>query len=132
MWHQFGIRTCKSKYMKKLYMLLMVFAGFFSSALYAQQFTKYAERPAHVSIFPNPSPGSYFFIQNDSSALDHFDQVLIYNSNGVLLQNKQLQVNRGTTKQQIDIPGYEKGIYYVRIVNLKDPSLSFTTQLMVD
>jgi hypothetical protein len=85
-----------------------------------------------IIISPNPSPGNYFIIENDSCTYDHFERLLIYNSNGFLIQNKQLQMFKGITKQQVDISGFQPGNYYIRIIDIKNPAYSFATQLVVD
>jgi hypothetical protein len=85
-----------------------------------------------IIIYPNPAPGDHFIVENDSCVYDHFERLLIYNSNGFLLQNKQLQMFKGITKQQVDISSLQPGNYYIRIIDIKNPNYSFATQLVVD
>ena len=98
----------------------------------AQQAVKYTEHSSRISISPNPAQGSYFVVETDSSVYDHFERLLVYNSNGFLMQNKQLQINKGSSRQQIDISGYAPGNYIIRIIDLKDPEFSYATQLLVN
>lgn len=85
-----------------------------------------------ISVFPNPTPGNYIMIEDDACTYDHFDRLLIFNSNGVVLQNKELKMYKGATKQQVDISGYEPGIYFIRIIDPNNTHFSFAKQLIVD
>ena len=91
-----------------------------------------ANQAPRISVFPNPAPGSFIVIEDDSCSYDHFDRLLVFNSNGVVLQNKELKMFKGATKQQVDISGYQKGNYFIRIVDPNDTNFSFGTQLVVD
>jgi Secretion system C-terminal sorting domain len=99
---------------------------------FAQQGPVKHDVAAGITIFPNPAPGGYFIIKNESCSYEHFDRLLIFNSNGVLLQNNQLQMYKGTSKQHIDISGLTPGNYFIRIVDIKDPDFSFASQLFVN
>ena len=85
-----------------------------------------------IKIFPNPVQSGHFVIENDSCDFEHLERLLIFNSNGVLIQNKALAMNPAISKQLIDIVGLSPGNYFIRIVDTKDPSFSFASQLMVN
>jgi hypothetical protein len=98
----------------------------------AQIDSAFNDHSPKIIISPNPAPGNYIVIENDSCSYDHFDRLFIFNSNGVVLQNKVLKMYKGTTKQQVDISGYQPGNYFIRIVDPNDSHFSFATQLVVD
>lgn len=118
-----------------VFFLTVIFTFFFINSN-AQNDSLFIDHSANqfprISVFPNPAPGSYIVIEDDSCSYDHFDRILIFNSNGVMLQNKELKMYKGASKQQIDISGYEKGNYFIRIVDPNDTHFSFATQLVID
>ncbi len=119
--------------MKKRYLyFLTVICCLLGLHSFGQQDSGQPNPSPKIIIAPNPVPGNFFIIESDSCTYDHFDKLIIYNSNGFVLQNKQLQMYKGTTRQRIDISGFTPGNYFIRIVDIKDPSFSFSTQLVVD
>lgn len=66
---------------------------------------------ADISIFPNPSPGS-FSLQMDQSAIGSAE-MKIYNSAGMLIDQKTIQLDG--QKKQIDLPNINEGLYYLKI-----------------
>jgi hypothetical protein len=119
--------------MKKIAVfILTAFLSFAFVHTDAQIDSAFNDHSPKIIVSPNPAPGNYIVIENDSCDYDHFDRLLIFNSNGVVLQNKQLKMYKGTTKQQVDISGYQPGNYFIRIVDPNDAHFSFATQLIVD
>jgi len=85
-----------------------------------------------IRIYPNPVQDGRFFIEQNSSDENHTQRLLIFNSNGVLLENRPLARYKGSPKEAVDIAGYAPGNYFIRIVDLEDPGFSFSMQLLVN
>jgi hypothetical protein len=118
--------------MKAIYLyFLTVACSLFALNSFAQDEPDQHNSSPRIIIAPNPVTSNFFTVENDSCTYDHFDRLVIYNSNGFIMQNKQLQMYKGSTKQQIDISGFTPGNYFIRIVDLKDPLFAFSTQIVV-
>ena len=115
-------------------MILLIFVGlfFFFENAYSQPTAPFPDQSQGIKIFPNPVQSGHFVIENDSSGYDHTDRLLIFNSNGVLLSNRPLPMNRGVSRQIINIASFAPGNYFIRIVDTIDPYFSFASQLLVN
>jgi type IX secretion system substrate protein len=119
--------------MKRLIIYFFTIAITFSCAnCFAQNDTTGPNQVAHITVFPNPAPGDFITIENDSCSYTHFDRLLIFDSNGFQVRNEQFEMYKGTTKQHIDISKLRQGNYSIRIVDTKNPYFSFAMQLVVD
>ena len=65
-----------------------------------------------TKLYPNPTNNkSYLEIEGLTSEAD----VLVYDMVGRVIQKHRL--NKGTTELDIDLSGYAKGVYSIRIMN---------------
>ena len=76
-----------------------------------------------VKLYPNPSDGKAIL---NVEGLNTEADVLVYDMVGRVIQKHRL--NKGTTELDIDLSGYAKGVYSVRIVN---DSVNQTLKLIV-
>lgn len=85
-----------------------------------------------IIIFPNPvSANTYFDIEIDSSASYYPATLIIYNSAGVIKDDKILKVKEGNNKFEINLGGYDQGNYVIRVVVNGVRLFSYSTQLVV-
>jgi hypothetical protein len=120
-------------YMKRhmIILICMVSVLIFENS-YTQPLTAYPGPEKGMQVFPNPVQSGHFVIENDSVGFDHVYRLLIFNSNGILLENKQLLMYKGISKQLVDVAGFSPGNYFVRIIDTKDPGFSFARQLLIN
>lgn len=63
-----------------------------------------------ISIFPNPTQGTFKLVSDFYSSLNSFE---IYDIRGIMLRKEVIFEK----EQNIDITSFDKGIYYLKIVN---------------
>jgi hypothetical protein len=117
---------------REIIILITAVCVFFFENSYTQPETIYPDQAKGVKIYPNPVQSGHFVIENDSSGFDHVYRLLIFNSNGVLLQNKALPMTKGISKQLVDVANLSSGNYFIRIVDTMDPYFSFASQLLIN
>lgn len=86
-----------------------------------------------VTITPNPVHGNtFFYLQIDSCKNKSMNNLLVYNSDGYILQNKVIQLQEGDNRFLVSIAGLNPGFYIVRVIGRNIPNNSISRQIMID
>jgi Secretion system C-terminal sorting domain len=139
-WHPFGTNFKKGSMKKYIHYLIVV------TLLTCSLITGYAQIEAPesvqpqatadipiITISPNPVHGNtFFYIQIDSCKNKSMNSLLVYNSDGYIVQNKVIQLQEGDNRFVISIAGLNSGFYIVRLVGRNIPNYSVSRQIMID
>jgi len=86
-----------------------------------------------VTINPNPVHGNtFFYIQIDSCKTRSLNSLILYNSNGYVMQNKTIQLQQGDNRFLVNIAGFNPGYYIVQLAGRNIPNYSVSRQILVD
>jgi hypothetical protein len=127
--------------MKKylLYIFLVAVPAVCVTGSYAQSGDPESVQPQsvadvlRVTINPNPVHGNtFFYIQIDSCKTRSLNSLILYNSNGYVMQNKTIQLQEGDNRFLVNIAGFNPGFYIVQLVGRNIPNYSVSRQIMVD
>jgi hypothetical protein len=116
-WHLFGTNS-KKGIMKKFihYIIVVAFLTCSLRTSYAQIEAPESVQPQAnadipiVTITPNPVHGNtFFYVQIDSCKNKSMNSLLVYNSDGFIVQNKVIQLQEGDNRFLVSIAGLNSG-----------------------
>src|ERR1700742_5026053 len=85
------------------------------------------ENIPRINISPNPVHGNtFFYVEVDSCSQNSINNLLIYNSSGFVVQNKNVELREGNNRLLVNISGVQPGYYVFRLTGKNIPSLSFS------
>jgi hypothetical protein len=126
----------------KKYIHHIILVGFLTCGLlstYAQTDAPESVEPQSVSdvpvftISPNPVHGNtFFYLEIDSCRDKSLNTLIIYNSDGFIIQNKPIQLQEGDNRFLVNVAGFHSGYYIVRVVGKNIPNSSVSRQIMID
>ncbi len=85
-----------------------------------------------INVFPNPVPSNSDFNIGISSSNDlHLARIIVSDLSSNIIKDETVEIKKGDNKFTINMPGFNEGIFLVRVISKSDKPYFYSSQVMV-